>query len=504
MAIKNGKIIKIGNIKESGNKIINARGLIVSPGFIDPHTHNEYVLFTDPRAENYIYQGVTTIGIGNCGLSAAPISKKYKKELSKYMAPLCMGTNISWNWESFSEFLHKLEEKGLGINIVPFVGHNTIRITVMGFSNKKANKSEMKKMVKLLEESLKGGAWALSTGLSYLPSAFSNTEEIIELCKVVKKYNAYYITHIRKNDGIEEALKICKEVGIPIHIHHIAGPLYTYKTKYGKNILKEIEELRKRGLEITLDQYPYDAASSFLHAILPPWLFEGSINKFIERLKDERIRKKIKEELKNLDFNRYIISFCYKKENKKYEGKSIAEIARNENKHPIDVICDLLIKDDLNPLLIEFMKKDYINFVNKAIKHPLTMIGSDGWALPNIGKPHPRAYGTFPRILGRYVREMGILTLEEAIKKMTSFPARRIGLKDRGLIMEGMYADITIFNPDIIIDKATYENPHQYPEGIEYVLINGEIVIEKGEYTGAMPGKVLIKNDKRILKSYVK
>jgi len=158
MAIKNGKIIKIGNIKESGNKIINARGLIVSPGFIDPHTHNEYVLFTDPRAENYIYQGVTTIGIGSCGLSAAPISKKYKKELSKYMAPLCMGTNISWNWESFSEFLHKLEEKGLGINIVPFVRHNTIRITVMGFSNKKANKSEMKKMVKLLEESLKGGA----------------------------------------------------------------------------------------------------------------------------------------------------------------------------------------------------------------------------------------------------------------------------------------------------------------------------------------------------------
>lgn len=493
MAIKNGKIVKIGCIKGNGNKVINAKDLVVSPGFIDPHTHNEYILLNNPHAENYSRQGVTTIGIGNCGLSAAPISEKYKEELSKYMAPFCMGAGISWDWKSFDEFLHKLEEKGLGINVVPFVGHNTIRIAVMGFSRRKANEKELKEMIKLLDESFKEGAVAFSTGLSYIPSAYSDTEEVIELCKVVKKYNAYYVTHIRNNEGIEEALRIGKEVGIPIHILHIAGPIYKYEIMHGRDILKEIEKMLKEGLEITFDQYPYDAFCGFLHSLLPEWIFEGSINKFIKRLENRAIREKLKKELENLNFNQYVISFCYKEENKKYEGKTLAEIAKNENKHPIDVLCDLLIKDDLNPHVITFVGENYINYVIKSIKYPLTMIGSDSWAFPNVGKPHPRAYGTFPRILGRYVREMSILTLEEAVRKMTSFPARRMGLKDRGLIMEGMWADITIFDPNTIIDKATYEDPHQYPEGIEYVLVNGEIVIEKGEYTGAMPGKVLRK-----------
>jgi len=508
IAIKNDKIESIGRKIRSceAKRIIEARGLVVSPGFIDAHSHADTTILFFPRAENLVMQGVTSVVTGNCGMSLAPINEENLDLLKKYASFLLpREVELDWDWRSCSDFLNKIEEKGTSINIVPLVGHGTIRTLVMGFDNRKPTKNEIKKMKKLLAQSLKEGVFGLSTGLIYPPGIYSTTEELIELSKILLEYNGIYTSHIRGEgdslvDAVSEAIEIGRESGAPIHVsHHKAGG----KENYGKTAttLAMIEKARNEKIDITCDVYPYLAGSTDITALLPPWTLEGGIKKMVEKVKNPLVQKEIKgdiEEGKTKFFNiikgtgwKNIVVCSSEKE--EIEGKSLIEIAKTQNKDPYEILFDLLIEEEGNTGIIIFMMDE--SDVSAVISNKFSMIGSDSnaWNPSAGGMPHPRAYGTFPRVLAEYVRKKKLLSLEEAIRKMTSFPSTRFGIENRGLIKEGFFADLIIFDAKKIRDKATYVDPHQYPEGIYYVIVNGEVVVENRRHIGVLPGKVLRK-----------
>ncbi len=505
IGIKAGRIVKIGSLASaSANKIIDARNLIVSPGFIDIHSHSDFALIKDPKAESKIMQGVTTEVIGNCGLSTAPIRENTRGLLEKYLEPIRF--KVKLNWFTIGEYLNQLEKQGIGLNVATLVGHGTIRIAVMGFDNRLPTKEELDDMKLLVSQSMEDGAFGMSSGLIYPPGCYSNTRELIELCKVVGKYGGIYTTHIRDEEdalieSVKEAIEIGKLSGIPVHISHhkAAGRANWGKVKETLNLM---DEAREKGIDVTCDQYPYAASCTFLSTVIPIWAHEGGTGKLIARLKDPEIRRRLAKEIEEgiPEWDKIMIVSVSSEKNKNFEGKTIAEISEAVGKNPADVTFDLLIEEEATVMAVffEMCEED----VCTVMKHPVTMIGSDGLAVTPSGilgevKQHPRSYGTFPRVLGKYVREERVLTLEEAIRKMTSFPAQRLGFRDRGLIREGFWADITIFDPSEIVDKATYTDPHQFPEGIKYVIVNGELVVEDGKHTGTLAGKVLRLNEAR-------
>ncbi|MEM0084680.1 MAG: D-aminoacylase [Candidatus Methanomethylicia archaeon] len=507
IAIRNGKIVEIkrkGKFK-IGEHVIDAEGLIVSPGFIDMHSHSDSTLLINPKAESKIRQGVTLEVIGNCGSSMAPILPDKRDIFKKRLGELAQ--YITWDWSTFKEYKEKLNRSGIALNVAPLIGHGTLRINVMGYENRKPTKEELEEMKNLLDESMRDGAFGLSTGLIYTPGSYAETEEIIELAKVAAKYGGLYSSHIRSEadhliEAVKEAIRIGREAGIRVEISHLKSAGVRNWGKINEAI-KLIEEAREEGIDVTADFYPYTAGSTSLTACIPPWAHVGGIEEMIKRLKDPEQRAKIKldietklegwENLANLaGWDRIIVASCEK--NKQYEGLSISEIAKMNNKDPYDQAFDLIIEEEGRVQIILHMMRE--EDMIQALKSPYTMVGTDGSSIAPYeplgrGKPHPRSYGTFPRIIGRYARDMKLISIEEAIKKMTSTPANKLGLKDRGLIRKGFYADIVIFDKKTIIDTATFENPHQYPKGIKYVIVNGEIVIKDGEHTGKLPGKVL-------------
>ena len=502
ICIKNGKVAKITKrVRENGKKKIDATGMIVSPGFIDYHNHSDLTLLVNPRAESYIHQGVTTLCIGNCGQSPAPISDKHRKHLEEYFAYHAYGVEVPMDWNTYGEYLAKLEKNGLGVNVIPFVGHGTVRIAVMGFDKRTPTNEEVEKMKALIDQSFRDGVFSLSTGLDYVPNLYADTKEIVELCKVVAKHRGVYTTHMRASGlkkGVIEALEIGRKAGVPVHILH-----YQYALPIS---LKEFEEARAKGLDVTFDAYPYNGGCGSLDLQLQAfeggWLFEGGLRKFFERIKNQEIRERLKKDLEKINWDQFYVAVCKNPESKRYEGKTIREVAESRGAHPVDVYCDLILENESVALEVTPHEIDEGGII-RALKHPAMLIGSDGWALApygdlHVGTPHPRCYGTYPRILGKYVREEGVLTIQEAIRKMTSFPGQRLGLRDRGLLREGMWADIMIFDPEKIVDRATFNDPHRYPEGIEYVLVNGQVVIEKGKHTGVLAGKVLRRKSRQL------
>jgi N-acyl-D-amino-acid deacylase len=501
------QIIRIDkNINPTGaHRIINADGLIVAPGFFDTHSHDDLYLLINPTCDEKILQGVTTTIIGNCGFSPAPISDDYEADIKDALR--VMGgqhiTKEELDIHSFEDFLGKLEASRPGINVLPLVGHSTVRIAVLGSSNRTPTYSELKKMKELVAKAMEKGAFGMSTGLIYAPGNYAKTDEIIELGKVISKFKGIYASHIRSEgdqviSAIDEAIEIGEESGVPIHISHhkVIG-----KNNWGKSLetLKIMGEARARGVEITCDQYPYRAGSTFLAALLPPSILAGGPEVFSKKLKNTKIRKEVVKEIekgrevqwenliKGADFESILIAISPNHQD--YLGKSIAEIAEIENKNPYDVIFDLVIEEKRGTIVILFMMDD--EDIERIMRNPFTMIGTDGIPGFGVSRVHPRLTGTFPRILGRYVRDKGILSPEEAIRKMTSLPAQTFRVKRKGLLREGFDADIVIFNPKTVIDKSTYENPQQKPEGIIYVLVNGEIAVESGEVTGVTSGRVL-------------
>jgi len=506
IGISGGKIARIAKDIDpaTAKRVIRADSLTVCPGFFDTHSHDDVYLLVNPRCDEKILQGVTTNVIGNCGISVSPLSDEHRAEMTAFLAVMC-GQQVSTeelNIQTFGDYLTRLEASKPGINVLPLVGHSTVRIATMGTANRAPSENEMKEMKARVAGAMEEGAFGLSTGLIYAPSNYARTEEIVELAKAAGQFHGIYTTHMRSEGDAEpaaiaETVRIGREAGIPVHISHhkVVG-----KQNWGKSVdtLRMMAEARAAGVELTCDQYPYRAGSTFLAAVLPPAVLAGGPAVFTTKLKDPAFRAQIVETIekgsgagwenliKGAGFEGLVISVS---RHEGYVGKSISDIARMENKSPYDVIFDLVIEETLGCIIILFMMDE--GDIIRIMRNPWTMIGTDG--IPGFGvkKVHPRMSGTFPRILGRYVREQGILTIEDAIRKMTSLPAQTFGVQGKGLLKEGFDADVVIFDPATILDQATYEEPNQGPVGIRYVLVNGEIAAENGKVTGATSGKVL-------------
>jgi N-acyl-D-amino-acid deacylase len=512
VAVKDGKIAEIGRPEQvTAKRVIDATGLVVAPGFIDLHSHSDFTLLVDGNAQSKIRQGVTTEILGESD-SAGPVLGPAADEFDKNLKP----TGIRRDWKTLGEYFARLQRQHISVNIASYVGSGQVRADVIGYTNRPAHDDEMDAMRQLVEQAMLEGAIGVSSGLIYVPNMYANTKELIELGKVAAKYGGIYTSHIRGEgahgvQAIQEAIQISIKANLPAHILHFKVDGKDNWGHMGQQI-KTIEEARSNGVDITADQYPYIAAMTGLEQCLPPRYLEGTSQQIVARLKTADARSRIREDISNGlpgwednevksvgGWHGVMVASCQKPENKKYEGQRMDEVAKMMGKDPVDALCDLLISEQGSAEAIYFSMSE--PDVELAMKQPWVGIGSDGSAVSPemlfVGKPHPRFYGTFPRVLGVYVREKKVLTLPEAVHKMTGLSAKIVGLTDRGLLKPGMAADITLFDPKTVIDKATFENPAQYPVGIPYVIVNGVVVIDKGEHTGAKPGRVLYGKGKK-------
>lgn len=508
IAVSGGKIVKISRpIRETAWRIIDVRGNIVCPGFIDIHSHSDLALLVNPLAESKVRQGVTLEVGGNCGHSPAPVTNRWEEDLKR---ELKINYGLKLQWRGFGEFLDIIQTRGISVNYASLVGHEAVRKCVLGYRNTRPSAEDLHKMGDMVSNAMKQGAFGISTGLIYPPGSYADTDEIVFLAGIAGNCGGYYATHMRDEgdhllEAVKEAVLIGERAGIPVQISHHKA---VGKPNWGKvkDSLALMEEARERGIDVTCDQYPYTAASTNLSSIIPDRFHDGGSGELIRKLKDPQIRKELKKEITREQLNKggwavIFISSVGCSKNKWLEGKNLEEIGKALSKDPCDAALDLIIEEKDRVEMIRFGMDE--GDVRCVMKHRLTMIGSDGSARANYGvlgtgKPHPRSYGTFARVLGRYVREEKVLTLEEAVKKMTGLPAWRLGIKDRGLLKEGNWADITVFDPGKIEDTATYFEPHRYARGILYVIVNGRLVIDEGEHTGELSGMVLRKNQKRV------
>lgn len=504
LLIKDDKIEKIGQIGDTDvERTIDAKGLVVAPGFIDTHSHSDLDVLLHPHVMPKVMQGITTEFLGQDGVSMAPLPKKYISDWRKNIAGLDgVSDEIDWNYETTDNYLKMIENVGPGINECYLVPHGNIRMEAMGLDNRQPNDEEIEKMKEITRREMEAGAFGLSTGLIYIPCAYSESKEIIEMCKVVAEYDGVFVIHQRSEadtivDSMNEVIEIGRKSGVRVHWSHfkVAG-----KKNWDKidTVLKQLEQARDEGIIVSFDQYPYVAGSTMMGAILPPWVHDGGTNKVIERLKDPEMRKKMRHDMENgihgwdnfVDFagfeNIFVTSVITEK-NKDAVGLSITELAELRNLDPYTAAFDLLMEEENAVGMVDFYGKE--EHVKLFMARPEMNACTDGLLAP--GKPHPRLYGSFPRILGKYVREEKVMSLEEAVKKLTSKAAEAMNLKDRGLLKEGYYADITIFNPDTIVDKGTFIDPIQFPEGIEYVIVNGKVAVEHGKHTDILNGKVI-------------
>lgn len=514
IGISNGKIVEIKpNLDKDSKETIDATGLVVSPGFIDIHSHSDMFLPFGNRLESTVHQGITTTVIGNCGFSLAPVNEErielIKKEFEIYSPP---GESIDITWRSFSEYLESIEGAKISSNIASLVGFGAIRIAGgPAYEDRFPTDSELRMMKDYVDEAMNAGAFGISTGLIYPPQVYASTAEIIALARVVAKHKGLYFSHIRGEGetvlkAVNEVIDIVEQsgcVGGQIAHHKVAGQ---HLWGMSKETLQVIEDANKRGINVTCDQYPYDRGSTSLISLLPPWVHVGGVSDLLDRLRSPKIRERIIADMedKALEWenikreagwqNIFIASVKTKKW-KDIEGLSLAEITRVMNyQDEYTALFELLL--DENAEVTMTMKSMGDEDINRIMQSEYSMVGTDGGGVSptgvlSHGKPHPRHYGTYPRILGRYVREKRVLTLEQAIYKMTGFPAKRLGLIDRGILKRDNWADLVIFDPETVIDNATYMDPHQFPTGIPFVIVNGTIVVRNGIQEDELPGKVL-------------
>jgi N-acyl-D-amino-acid deacylase len=496
VAVKDGLIVNIGKINESADSVVEVRGLIVAPGFIDTHSHSDLFLIQEPSSKGKVHQGITTEIIGQDGLGEAPIKEDLVEDWRTYLSGLNGNPPIDWTWKSFGEYLDVIEGSKPSVNVAGLVGHGNLRLLAMGMDDRDPTKSELDEMAVILKDSLIQGGFGLSTGLIYAPCIFSKKDELIYLCKVTAKLGGVFVVHLRNEgdkilESIDEVLEVGRASGIHTHISHFKaqGVNNWGKSKYS---LKKLEKAVSEGISISFDQYPYTAGSTFLSALLPSWVHIGGVDKLLERLEDPNIRLEIINEKTEIiesgrvtDWEKILVTYLESDANKKFEGLSIKTISKKRGQNEIETLMDLVLEEKNQASMVNFSMNE--EDVERIMSHHLGMICTDGLLL---GKPHPRAYGSFPRVIGYYVRK-GVLELEEAIRKMTSYPAQIFKLDKRGQLRLGYYADITVFNPDTIIDRSTYQDPRRYPEGIKHVLVNGEFIIKNNQYTDKRNGKIL-------------
>ncbi|MBM3457484.1 MAG: D-aminoacylase, partial [Armatimonadetes bacterium] len=494
VGITDDRVTEIGDLSLArAGWELDAAGQVVAPGFIDIHTHADIALLARPTHEPKVMQGVTTEVFSNCGLGFAPVTPAGLQVQKEYLLGLFgEDTGLDWSWRTVAEFLN-LYRGRIATNAAYLVPHGSVRVSVMGMADRTATPDEVNQMSDLVRQGMEEGAWGLSTGLWYSPMSYAGREENVAVCRAAAEGGGFFAIHMRDYgdgilDSLDESYGLSRDSGAPLQVSHlqIGGA-----RNWGRaaEVLAHLDAARAAGLDVAYDSYPYTAGSTLVQAMLPTWASVGGPGALLERLADSESRSRIVTamNLADRDWSRHHLCGARSAAWQAYEGESFATIAAREGLEIGEVVCRILVEDELQACFIAHLGLE--EDLHAILKHPLHMIGSDGLHLP--GKTHPRLYGAFPRLIARYVREQALLTLEEAVWKMTGYPAQRMGFRDRGVLRAGAAADVVVFDPRTIRDAATFEDPCRYAEGISTVLINGHPVVEAGKHTGALPGRVL-------------
>jgi N-acyl-D-amino-acid deacylase len=505
VGIRDGRIAAIGDLRSAPTRQrIDAAGLTVAPGFIDIHNHSDYTIVVEPKAESMIRQGVTTMVLGE-SRSAGPV------KIGANDDPRSRADGATVDWTTLGGYFARLERQHMSTNIASYVGEEQIWTYLKGYGQTPASAGEIEQMKTLIAQAMEEGAMGLSTALLQPPSSVATTANLIELAKVSKRYGGIYSSHIRDEGenvfkAVDEAIQVGAGAGIPVDILHMK---IAHQKLWGRasEIIAMVQKARDAGQNVQANVYPYTAGQNNLSSIIPPWAHDGGRQKLLERLRDPAARRRMHDEVLNglpNWYNHYLatgggwsgmllVSLQHER-NKPFQGRRMSDLIAARGGDPVNVLFDVLVEEGGSVPTVFFHHSE--PDMQLVLKQPWTSIGSDGSAVNPDGPtgrshPHPRYYGTFPRVLGRYARDLKVITLPDAVRKMTSLNADKIGVKDRGRLKDGQWADVTVFNPATVIDKATFENPHQFPVGIEYVIVNGVITIDRGRHTGALAGRVI-------------
>lgn len=506
VAVQADRVVAVAPaLRGEAARVIDAAGLVVTPGFIDIHSHSDLFYLGCPAAESKIRQGCTTEVVGMCSFSPAPIHPERRELVQAWVAGI--GARLSIRWTGFAEYLDALRAARPSINVAHFVGHGALRLAAIGPDNRAAGPDDLRAMERLLAEALDAGAFGYSTGLVYPPSAYARTEELVALARSMAHRGGLYFSHVRGEssmveESIGEAIRIGEDSGVGVQIAHVKVGGRENWPKLGR-VLRLIDEARARGADVSGDVYPYHAGSTKMDNLLPAWVHDGGTGKLLDRIADGATRRRIVEEclldgerwrttsMGAVGFDEILIATCGQRE---LEGLTLAALARAAGTTPAEAMMSLLLQEKATVSMVAFSQSP--DNVTKVLAHPAIMIGSDSLGLaagpgPHPGKPHPRMYGTFPRVLGDYARDRKLFSLETAVSKMTGMCAARLGLSDRGVLRAGAAADLALFDPTAVKDEATFAEPCRYPSGIPYVIVNGAVVVDGARFTAAATGRVL-------------
>lgn len=511
VAVCDGRIVAVGKVAGTARREIRVDGRVVCPGFIDIHSHSDLSLPQLPTADSKVMQGVTTEVVGNCGFTLAPTRREQVDALRDYLSNTVAvrGGDVELAWATLGQFMEWLQGRGISVNVATLVGQGTLKVAAMGFAEAAPDDGQLRLMKEMLQRELEWGAFGISVGLAYIPDAFTTPGELVELCRLVRDAGGMMSVHLRDEgvhweEALGEVVQVVRETGVSLEISHLKAEGRRSWGK-GEERLKRLRALRGQGLPIDADQYPYTAFGAALQELVPPWLRARGVGEMTELLADPAVREKVKRQmagrepaepgweppLLDLQWEDIVISHVRSEKNAALPGRSVQEIAEERGVDPAEVVMDLLMEERAHvKMVVHAMAEEDVRTI---LADPDVLVASDGRAVaPDaVSRPHPRYYGTFPRVLGRYVGEERLLPMELAVRKMTYLPARKLGLPDRGVITPGSAADLCVFDPARVRDCATFREPHRFATGIDYVFVNGVPVVEEGSHTGARPGRVL-------------
>ncbi len=484
------KILMGDTSSVQATNIIDASRCIVTPGFIDSHTHSDLMALAEPLNEPKVMQGICTEMMGSDGVGYAPLSRENLEKMVLLFSGVNGYPELEYNWSSITEYLERFHQK-MSCNVAYLIPNGCLRVATVGWDDRPATKDEIRKMQDMIRQGMEEGATGLSTGLDYPPGSWATTDELVELCKTVAECGGVYSTHVRYNlgdgvfDGFREAVTIGKHSSCPVHISHYFATI-PLRGQTGR-MMQFIDNAIASGVDVTFDAYPYEAGSTSMTIVVPQWAVKGGPHELLKQLKNKDDRERMRGQSAKVvgQLEEIIVSAVNTEKNKWCEGLTVQAVADRLQKDPWDTICDMLVEENLGTTFYTFSGD--MNDVKVLMTHPAHMFITDGLRIG--GMPNPRTYGTFPKVLGQMVRDEKILTMEQAIRKMTSFPAQRYGLAGRGILRDGMKADIVVFDPVTVSGTATFAKPKQFPSGIEYVFVNGKMVVENGKHTGALPGE---------------
>ncbi|MCC6179795.1 MAG: D-aminoacylase [Chloroflexi bacterium] len=492
VAVSGGRIVAIGRrLDGEAARTIDVADRVLAPGFFDMHSHSDVMLLAEPRHEAKVFQGVTFELLGQDGLSYTPVTPEVREQIRRHLAGLNGDDpRAGWGWTSVSSYLDRFDGR-VSVNVGYLVPHNAIRIGALGWADRPATPAELDRMQGIVEEGMQDGAFGISTGLTYPPNVWSNTDEMVAICEVAARYGGIYVTHMRGHgdallDPIRESIEICQRAGLPLHISHLKAARLGSAANV-RGVIELLEGARTAGLDVTFDSYQYNAGSSMFHSVLPDWVHAGGPDAELARLSSPHVRARIRATWSEQApaWDRLTLSYLRSEGRRWMEGMTVAGAIAASGKDPTDFVCDLLLDEELGVGHVSQASGGDEDLV-ALLTHPYQMMGSDGIHLGSA--THPRTFGTFARVLQHYVRERRVLRLEEAIRKFAAFPAARLSIANRGLVKVGMWADLVAFDEATVAENATFERPRQLASGFSHVAVNGRLVLDEGQHTGATPG----------------